>query len=102
MTLSQAPDFSVAVKEIHTAFESIFPDRHALAQAGHWPLETINTIDAYKDAPTRFTFPTLQALQNQCAPWFNCRDISYGHYELADRCPTITWHPNEIDTNGKQ
>lgn len=102
MTLSEAPDFSVAVQDIHAAFEAIFTDRHTLAQAGQWPLEVINTIDAYKDAPTSFTFPTLQALQDQCTPWFNCRDISYGHYELAERCPTITWRLNATVSNGEK
>lgn len=91
MSLSEAPGYSVAATDILAAFEVAFPDRSVLAQATNWSLEVIDTIDAYREASTRFNFPTLPALQDICAPWFVIHDFVYADYELGERCPTSSW-----------
>lgn len=89
MSLCQAPDFSVEVADIFAAFEALFPNRLDLARRTNWPIETINTIDVYRDATTRYNFPTMRALQEICAPFFKFETIHCGDYELAERCPTV-------------
>lgn len=82
-------DFSVPVVGIRSAFNDIFPDRDHLARLTGWARETIDTIDVYAGTDTRYTFPTLAALRQACAPRFEVADVRHGHYELAERCPTI-------------
>lgn len=89
MALSEAPSFSVAVADIHAAFESAFPDRGRLSETTGWPAEAIATIDAYKGTQTRYTFPTMAALKAVCAPYFEVQEVLRGGYELAERCPTV-------------
>lgn len=90
MSLSEGPEFSVAVADIHAAFGTVFRDRAALAQRSGWPLAVIDTIDAYQGASTRYTFPTLDALAGVCSPYFLIEKVAYGDYELAERCPTLS------------
>lgn len=91
LTLGHAPDYSVAVQEILEAFESTFPDRIELAKMTEWPLEVINTIDAYRGASSRLNFPTMQALKEVFAPFFELADIIVPNYEIGANCPTLHW-----------
>lgn len=90
MALTQEPGASVAVEDIYAVFEANFPSRFDLSAATGWLKEQIDTIDAYRGSPTRYTFPTLAAFREQCQPWFDVIEVAYGTYELADRCPTLT------------
>lgn len=90
MSLVDGLGASVAVSDIHTAFEALFPSRALLAEITGWPEEQIDTIDAYRGLATRYSFPTLQEMRTHCAPYFAVRDINYSTYELAERCPTLT------------
>ena len=89
MALSHGPEFSVAVADILAAFETLFPDRDALARVTGWPLDVIDMIDAYRGANVRYNFPTMGAFQTACAPYFVVDDVAYGEGELAERCPTV-------------
>lgn len=89
-SLADGPSASVAVAQIHAAFEAYFPDRTVLAEMTGWPKEQIDTIDAYKDAPTSYSFPTLDQMRIQCAPYFEVKSIDYPGYALAQRFPTLT------------
>ena len=91
MLLSDGPEFSVAVAEIHATFDRLFPDRERLAAAGGWPGELISTIDAYAGAPTRYTFPTLAAALEAARPWFEAVEVRRGRYELSDCCPIVAF-----------
>jgi SAM-dependent methyltransferase len=90
MALTDAFSASVAVADIYEVFEANFPSRPQLSEATGWPKEQIDTIDAYRGLPTRYTFPTLSMMREQCQPWFDVAKVDYGTYELADRCPTLT------------
>jgi ubiquinone/menaquinone biosynthesis C-methylase UbiE len=88
MALVNPEDASVAVADIHRAFEANFPSRLALSQVTGWTQEQIDTIDAYRHAATRYTFPTVSQMREQCLPWFEVLSVEQGSYELAERCPT--------------
>lgn len=90
MSLTDGPSASVEVAQIHSAFETYFPDRCALAQMTGWPREQIDTIDAYKNSRTRYSFPTLAQMRTRCAPYFEVKAVDYPGYELAQRFPTLT------------
>lgn len=90
MSLVSEPGGSVTVDEIWQAFQTLFPSRTALHESTGWPHEQINTIDAYRNMPTRYTFPTLTELRKLVEPWFNVTSVEYPRYALADRCPTLT------------
>jgi SAM-dependent methyltransferase len=89
MALGVGPDYSVAVSDIHAAFNRHFPDRNRLAELAGWAPETIDTIDAYQGAATRYTFPTLDALRIAAAGLLDTKPPRYGGYELSGRCPTL-------------
>ena len=89
MALGGEGSFSVAVADIHAAFNRCFPDRNVLAERAGWMRETIDTIDAYRGAATRYTFPTMQAICSVASPLFEIEETRCGHYELKERCPTL-------------
>lgn len=89
MSLCRAPDFSVPVRRIHTVFSETFQDRAVLASASGWSLQAINTIDAYRDAHTVYTFPSLEVIRKISGANFKFEGARYGSYELADRCPIL-------------
>lgn len=89
MALEVDHTFSVAVVDIRAAFERLFPDRDRLAGITGWPLQVIDTIDAYRGVATRYSFPTLAAIRTAAAPLFQVDKVRCGRYELAGRCPTV-------------
>lgn len=90
MALAGLSGACVAVSDIHAVFEASFSSRFALSEATGWPQEQIDTIDAYRGSPTRYTFPTLDQMREQCERWFDVVKVAYGSYESADRYPTLT------------
>lgn len=97
MCLANVPGASVAVSDIHAAFEVCFPSRAELASQTGWSPLQIDTIDAYRDSPTRYNFPTLQELQDRCWPCFDVAEVAYATYELAERCPTLTLQRRDVE-----
>jgi hypothetical protein len=83
-------DPNVALADIHDRFQSLFPDRDALAAGSGWSLTTIGEIDAYARSATRFSFPTrAQILDALPADFIDARFVDAGHYELAEHCPLL-------------
>lgn len=93
MALAKGASFTVAVSDVYKTFCSCFPDRALLARRTGWAIETINTIDAYSDVLTTYTFPTHDVIREIAPPFFTVADIQQGHYELSERCPTILFKP---------
>lgn len=88
--VAEAGDPNLGVVRIHQAFERLFPDRAALARSSGWSLDTIAEIDAYRDSPAHFSFPTAaQMLAAVPATFGNARLTAVGDYELAERCPLL-------------
>jgi len=68
----------------HTRFE-----HPKLVAATGWPLEEINTIDAYRNNNTVYSFPTTREVVEILSPQFQLIDQKIGNYQLAERCPTL-------------
>jgi len=83
--------FGIKPAEIYRVFESYFPDRNSLSALCNWSMETIDTIDSYRDMESIFTFPTLDELTEVSQEYTKIIDIQSGSYELANRCPTIVF-----------
>ena len=77
-------DRAVHVADVWRAFEAISGDRAALP----WPRAIIDTIDAYRDSPVSFWFPTVDETRAALAPLVDVACHTPG-YELGDRCPTL-------------
>jgi hypothetical protein len=83
-------DASVALRDIHEAFERAFPNRQALGAATGWAAAEIGEIDAYAGSETRYSFPTrAELLAALPARFANPRFVAAGEYELAERCPIL-------------
>jgi hypothetical protein len=93
MTITEAPEYSVKVTDIRDAIMRMFPDRARLAEMRSWPRAIIDGIDSYADVDTRYSFPTLDAIKDVCASYFEIADKLVGEYEIAERCPTILFRP---------
>jgi SAM-dependent methyltransferase len=89
MAMAGGDSFTVAVAEIGVAFNRAFPDRDHLAHVTGWERASLDMIDDYRNAVTRFSFPTLEVLRAAIAPGFELAGLRHGRYELAERCPTL-------------
>lgn len=77
--------------EIWERWASEFPDPAETAKLSGWSRETIATMEAYRDAPARYSFPTLDEVRAILAPDFEFLDAAWPHYELGDRCPVVSF-----------
>lgn len=89
MSLSDVAGASVAVSDIHAAFEACFPSRDVLAAWTGWPRQQIDTIDSHRGSVTRYNFPRLWDMRVHCSRHFEVEAIRCAGYELAERCPTL-------------
>jgi SAM-dependent methyltransferase len=68
-----------------------FPDAGVAAKLSGWPREILDTMDAYRDAPARYSFPTLDEVRGALAPEFEFVHAAYPQYELGERCPVVSF-----------
>lgn len=54
-----------------------------------WSPEEVATLEAYRGANGRYTFPTLAELRAALAPDFDEIDCRIPDYELGERCPIL-------------
>jgi hypothetical protein len=80
---------NIAVQDIFTAFAGYVPDRDALAACTGWPRAHIDTIDAYAQADTVYSFPSLDALAAILPHGWQIRQHVFPSYELGERCPIL-------------
>ncbi len=64
-----------------------------LAEVTGWPVEVIATIDAYQNSPTVYAFPSLDELIEIVSPYLLFTSQETGRYELAERCPMLSFKP---------
>lgn len=86
-------DEGVRLEKIWQAWARQGIDVEKLSGQMGWPVESINTINAYRDADASYTFPLLSEIRAVTEPVFREESIWFGNYELADRCPTILYTP---------
>lgn len=91
MALAAASGPLVAVDRIQATFCALFPDRQALARQTGWVGADFAEIDAYRGSSTCLWFPTREQLLAAVGNPPGSRFIASGTYELAERCPLLTW-----------
>jgi len=81
----------VRLADIWNAWHRQDFDIDGVALEQGWRLESILTINAYRDVDAYYTFPTLQEVRAVMNDWFEETGIYYGDYELGERCPMVTY-----------
>jgi SAM-dependent methyltransferase len=89
MALQASLAEGVCVGDVWRVWSDLCPDREALAAKLGWELATIASIDAYRGAATRYTFPTREELRAELASAFDERACHVPGYELGERCPSL-------------
>jgi SAM-dependent methyltransferase len=85
-------DFAIKVRAIRDTFDSLFPNREALAARTGWSIVSINTIDVYAGSDISYSFATLAMLIDEASNWFgDVRVVPSGSYPLAERCPLLVF-----------
>jgi hypothetical protein len=82
-------DPDVGVEAIVDAFDDLFADRGALAEATGWAPEAIATIDVYRGSAEVYSFPTERPVLAAVPAGWSARFVAAGSYELAERCPLL-------------
>jgi len=83
----------VRLADIWRAWHDAVPDPAALADRLGWSRDVVGTIDAYRDSPTRYTFPTHAEIAAALAPLFKEIERLVPPYEIGDRCPSFIFAP---------
>jgi SAM-dependent methyltransferase len=89
MALHGALDQGVRVAEVWKAWHEHEGDADALAARLGWRAAEVRTIDAYRNADARYTFPTLAEARAILSLHFVEETCRFGSYELGERCPTL-------------
>ena len=84
---AETGDSNVAVAAIYQVFTRLVPDRSELAARTGWSAAQIATIDAYRDAPAWYSFPTLAEVRASFPHDLSEIEVLHGAYELSERCP---------------
>ena len=82
-----ASDRDVRLADIWARWEAEFPDPDVVAALSGWPLDAVRTLEAYRDAPARYSFFSLDEVGALLAPQFEFIDAAWPGYELGERCP---------------
>lgn len=91
MAVQRCLSQGVAVEAVWDAVQAYWPDLEALASSRGWPLAEVETIQAYRGVPTRYTFPTLAEYRAAFSLMgFRLTAAAFPEYELGERCPTVT------------
>jgi SAM-dependent methyltransferase len=88
---SETADHNLNVAETHATFDRLIPDRKLLASVTGWRAEDIETIDFYRGSEARYSYPTLAQVRQAIHPSLKETGLIYGHYELAERCPLLSF-----------
>ncbi|MFT4562060.1 MAG: hypothetical protein ACI9BW_001803 [Gammaproteobacteria bacterium] len=94
LLMAHQPDdqSGVRVGDVWSSWATDGPGADALAECCGWPLAQIETINAYRDQDSIYTFPTLQQLRAQMlVEGFSEVSCSRPTYELGERCPTLVF-----------
>ncbi len=89
MALQKSLDTGVVVSDIRDHFMKHVTNRKAAAKKLGWPIEAIDTIDAYENSPVSYTFPTMAEIAAAFTGKFKAARIVHPTYELGERCPVI-------------
>ena len=89
MALHNSPTEGVLLNTVYQTVCDAIPDRAAVARELGWPLESINTIDAYRNVSGRYYFPCLAQFRELMCGDLRELDCLMPTYEMGERCPTL-------------
>lgn len=93
MALHGSVEEGVCLNDIWQAWHDDVVDRQSLARQLGWSIESMRTIDVYRNVQTHYTFPTLTEVRNALAPYFEETACVVPEYELGACCPTLILKP---------
>ncbi|NEZ03245.1 class I SAM-dependent methyltransferase [Wenzhouxiangella sp. XN201] len=93
MALQRSQQSGVGVHEIWRRWQQAGISAQSLSQRTGWGVDEIRTIEAYRDAPARYTFPTLAQAREVLHADFRELACHVPDYELGQRCPTLLLAP---------
>lgn len=99
MALHGNSDGGVRLADIWQAWHDGVKDPRALAARRAWPTHTLETIDAYRDQATRYTFPTLAELRTLLSANFVEDDCQLPDYDFGQCCPRFVLRPADGTTS---
>jgi SAM-dependent methyltransferase len=77
--------------DVYQAWMSMPPLPSALAGVPGWTAEEIVGIQSYGGMDSHYFLPTLMELRQSIGMFLREIECTCGHYELADRCPTLVF-----------
>jgi len=89
MALHNSPTEGVLLNTVYQTVCDAIPDRAAAACELGWPVESVNTIDAYRDVLGRYFFPCHAQFRELMGADLRELDCLVPTYELGERCPTL-------------
>lgn len=90
MALQPDAETGVVLADVWNALYEAESDLDALSRRCGWPVEEVRTIDAYRGAEARYSFPALGDLCEVFSDaGFSVLQVSRHSYELGDRCPSL-------------
>ncbi len=93
MALVDEQSGAVAVADIWQAWNDSGIVPSELSESLGWPQAQIETIEAYRGASARYTFPRLDEARAMLGVNFDELSCLIPEYELGDRCPTLLLAP---------
>lgn len=91
---ARASGNGVRLGDVWNCFQRLFPDREALARRLGCRLETIGTIDTYRERDGRFIFRSLAEIA-EIFNAFAMAEGATGNYPFAEYCPVFSLTPIE-------
>lgn len=91
LAMALQPSLSIGVRpaDVWRAWRQWVPSPAELSAATGWPVDEIDTIEAYRDSSATYYFPTLNELHQLLATDFALLDLHIPSYELGERCPLL-------------
>ena len=89
----QVQDGEVCVHEAWRFVHARIRSLEQLARDTGWGIEEVTTIEAYRDQPTSYWFPTLAEVRAALEEDFIEQSCCWPSDELADSCPTFLLAP---------
>jgi len=93
MALHGSLEAGVRLGDIWDAWHDAVPHPEDLARERGWPLPVVLTMDDFREADTRYTFPTLSEARAVMAAGFEEVSCHFPTYELGERCPILAFRP---------
>lgn len=86
-----AADPSAKLADIWARWESEFPEPEEVAALSGWPPDAVGTLAAYRNAPARYSFFSLEEACELLSPQFELAGTAWPSYELGKRCPVASF-----------